>query len=440
VPFRSPLGVWPFLRPFLLGPYRLPDRLTYREVVTRLGRLVRAHYPYLAVKGIDWDEAEASALARAEKTTTEADLARVLLDLFAVLRDGHVAITHASLRGKAFGFSPGLLLRSIGCRVHVERVAPDAAAAPGPDGRSGKVPPPGAEILTVNDRPVAEALAAVPAALTDMCSETTVRRLRDDYGLAGPRGTEVRLGWRGPAGPGSHPEETLMLRDYGRHWFYPAGESITSRLISQGRLSVGYVRIPSFYAGRRGSVLKSQFGEAFAKARTAPAMVIDVRANGGGSSLLSEWVAGHFLEGSVRYASFRCSDGRAVSLRVRGRRKAYTGPLVLLTDERTGSSAEGSFTLPLRRNRPRTWTVGRPTCGNAGNPICVYRYRGLVVRFPGAALVEPDGRIDLELTGIVPDYPVSVTVEDLLAGRDPDLAKALTVLEAALDPSALTSR
>jgi hypothetical protein len=66
----------------------------------------------------------------------------------------------------------------------------------------------------------------------------------------------------------------------------------------------------------------------------------------------------------------------------------------------------------------------------------VYRYRGLVVRFPGAALVEPDGRADLELTGIVPDYPVGVTVEDLLAGRDPDLAKALTVLEAALDPSA----
>jgi carboxyl-terminal processing protease len=427
------LQVWPFLRPFLLGPYRLPDSLTHREVVARLGRLVRSHYPYLTPKGIRWEEAETSALAMADRTTDETALARVLADLLAVLRDGHATVSHDSL-WTSFGYTPGLLLRSVGGRVYVDRLAPGVTPAPASDGHPPReLPPPGAEVLTVNGRPVSEALAAAPAFLTAAYPETTRQRLHEEYALVGPKGTEVRFGWRDQDSQGGDRPETVVLRDYGRYWFYPSGEAIAARLIEDGPLPVGYIRVPSFYDGRRGRVLRAQFTEALARVRNSPAMVIDVRGNGGGMSLLAEWVAAHFLGVRVRYASFRCPDGRAISLHVRGRRDAYGGPLILLTDENTGSSAEGAFALPLRRHRPRTWTVGRPTCGNAGNPICVYRYRGIVVRFPGAALVEPDGRTDLELTGLAPDLPVEAGVEDLSSGRDPDLREALRVLGEVLE-------
>jgi C-terminal processing protease CtpA/Prc len=107
---------------------------------------------------------------------------------------------------------------------------------------------------------------------------------------------------------------------------------------------------------------------------------------------------------------------------------AYDGPVVLLIDVSNASSAE-DFIVSMA-DSGRAGTVGRATGGMSGNPVNFSLPGGGEARFSTGDIRRMNGR-RIEGAGVTPDVPVAWTVDDFRAGRDPDVAAAVALLQSA---------
>ena len=161
--------------------------------------------------------------------------------------------------------------------------------------------------------------------------------------------------------------------------------------------------------------------------RHAPGVVLDLRENAGGYMLAANLAIGEFFDRRVPTGHFIRRSGRTREGRGLPFFSAhYRGPLVVLTGPSTGSAAE--IFAHVMQHHGRATVVGRPTAGavivsrtyplpGGGRlQVPVQDYRGL------------DG-LRLEGRGVTPDHAVETpSLDDLRAGRDPDLDQALALI------------
>ena len=149
-------------------------------------------------------------------------------------------------------------------------------------------------------------------------------------------------------------------------------------------------------------------------------VIIDQRFNGGGitSDYLIEWLK----RKPIYYYTFREGDDIATPVN--------PGPLtkVLITNDQNFSAAETfAFMYKLAKVGP---IVGARTGGGGIGPY-VYTPQfidGGNIQLPNRAAYNPDGTSwGIENVGVIPDYEVEITPKDVLAGRDPQLEKAIQV-------------
>jgi C-terminal processing protease CtpA/Prc len=197
--------------------------------------------------------------------------------------------------------------------------------------------------------------------------------------------------------------------------------SVTSERLPSG---LGLITIRTFGGGPE---LVRAFDRALDGMMDAPGLIIDVRENNGGMSLLADLMVGRLVEEPFLYGQeFHRARlpqrlwRRRIDYRVLPRGKSYDGPVALLIDTRTYSSGE-TFAAALTLS-DRAYAIGRTTAGATGNPVYV-RLPGGKARFSTGDWRYLDGS-PLEGLGVRPDLEVAWTVEDLRAGRDPDLAAA----------------
>lgn len=107
---------------------------------------------------------------------------------------------------------------------------------------------------------------------------------------------------------------------------------------------------------------------------------------------------------------------------------AYKGPLYLLTDSGCYSACE-DFAMPLKDSR-RAIVIGERTAGSAGQQYVRDFGNGMALGVATRRLSFPDGA-PFEGVGIAPDVEIHTGIEDLRAGRDPVLAKAVELSRAA---------
>lgn len=194
----------------------------------------------------------------------------------------------------------------------------------------------------------------------------------------------------------------------------------------------------------------------------APAIVLDVRGNGGGTTpqLLigalmdrpyAEWTEATTLSVALFGAYRRIHDvvgpgmlgdydrgfidglgafdrsmlttlGRTVPPQAA---PAFTGRLAVLVDAGCASACE-DFVMPLKTGH-RALLVGSTTFGSTGQPYMYDFGDGMTFRVSTKRTSFPDGS-RFEGVGVSPDLPVNPTAADLRAGRDPVLARALAAL------------
>lgn len=163
--------------------------------------------------------------------------------------------------------------------------------------------------------------------------------------------------------------------------------------------------------------------------RSADGIVLDLRGNPGGLAAMIMGIAGHFVADRATLGVMHTKDSelrftvnpRLVS--AAGQRvEPFSGPLAILVDGMTGSASECFAGGMQSLGRARVF--GQTSMGQALPALFDRLPNGDVLIHAWGDFVTGTG-VRIEGRGVVPDVPVTVTREGLLAGRDAALEAAL---------------
>ncbi len=156
-------------------------------------------------------------------------------------------------------------------------------------------------------------------------------------------------------------------------------------------------------------------------------LIIDLRGNPGG-----------YLEAAVQMASWFMPAGKVIvtedyaghAENIVHRSMGYNIfddrlKIIILQDKGSASASE-IFAGAMRQNVQAT-LVGTNSFGKGSVQELIDITPGTSLKITVARWLEPDG-VHIPLTGIVPDFQVEITDEDIKEGRDPQLDKALELL------------
>lgn len=390
-----------------LGRIRLEidPAVEWTQMYDEAARLMRDHFWIADMAGVDWDAVVARYRPLLDRIATRDDLSEVLWEV-----QGELGSSHAYETPPPRPVEDERRLGQLG--ADFERGADGTwvlrRSLPGESSVLGARSPlrapavaiePGDAIVAVDGKPVDPAFG--PAAA-----------------LVGAANKPVVLGIRG--GDGARREVVVQpLADERplRYQSWVASKRAEVHDATGGR--VGYVHIPD--------MMGYGWAELHRDLRTEVAregLVVDVRDNRGGhvSSLVLEtigrtvraWVIARHL-GSHTYPEH-----------------APRGPRVLVTNEYAGS--DGDIVTTGFRQRDLGPVVGTRTWGGVIGIDSRYRLvDGTQVTQPRYAFWFYGVGWDVENYGVDPDVEVLMAPQDWAAGRDPQLARAIEIVLAALD-------
>ena len=396
-----------------LFPPLVDDRLAAFD---RLWRAMDEGYSHFEGSGVDWNDIRRRyrpLVAAASDDDAYLDLIREML---AELKDTHTDLWVPLPDVVGIGAT----IRPIGGQAVITEVMTGSPAA-----EAGLRP--GMVITAVDGQPVEDALAAVPGYLANARSPATREWERTASLLDGPRDTTTRLNLLDVS---AQPVEVVATRTA---WRQP---SETGPLVAGQRLAGGwgYIQVPTLNPFEQNDLV-AEFDAALDALLDTPGRVLDLRGNGGGDSALADAMVGRLIAAPIAYGSEQFRTRHVMhgwtlqdmpTAKPRGTQ--YTGNVVVLIDAGVASSGEW-FVLALVEAR-RAVTVGRTTAGSTGNPVGFSIAGGGLVRYSTSIFRRPDGEM-VEGIGIAPDATVAWTLADVRSGRDPDLERAIAILEGA---------
>ena len=196
--------------------------------------------------------------------------------------------------------------------------------------------------------------------------------------------------------------------------------SVEARLLPG---KIGYLQIYGFPANLAGSVKSSL--DALDR-QVAVAWVIDVRDNGGGLLDSVTQVTSMFVpKGTLLYYMFD-ANGTRTNFVGDGSVRSHLLPTVVLTNDGTGSGSE--LFAAVIREQGLGRLVGGTTAGCVGTGQVFPIAGGGGLQVTVAQMLTGRGKI-LNRIGVVPDYPVDLPYQDLVNNQDPQLEKAISLVQ-----------
>jgi tricorn protease len=381
---------------------RIDIRREWQQIFEEAWRLQRDFYWAPNHAGVDWPAMRVKYTALLPRVGTRQELNRVIGGMFSELGTSHTYVWGGKTHDTVEPVTVGLLGADIehdGRAFRLERILPrlswDEAlasplAAPYLGVKAGDV------ILAVNGVNLTPR-SNIYDLLQDQAGKTIRLTLADDAAGVNRRTIEVKA----LAG-----ESQLRYAD----WVDRNRKYV--RELSDGRL--GYLHIPDMGGG--GLVA---FGRSFYPQIETKALVVDIRDNGGG--FVSQMIIQR-LNRRV-WAFMRPRQG----VTERYPQRSLYGHMAVLIDQNAGSDGD-IFPESFRLNDmgpligTRTW--GGVVGIRGDKPFVDF---GMSTQ-PEFAWWEPNRGWSLENAGVSPDIEVVITPEDRLAGRDPQLDKAIEVL------------
>jgi len=185
--------------------------------------------------------------------------------------------------------------------------------------------------------------------------------------------------------------------------------------------NIAYIKLTDFSANAPG-----QFKDALKKLldQHPTGLILDLRNKPGGFLQVAVDIAGQFLPNKVILIE-RDKDGNKRVHRSSGRGIAADIPLVLLVDK--GSASASEILAGAIQDHNRGTLIGETTFGKGSVQLSNTLSDGSALRVTTAHWFTPLDR-EINGTGIKPDIVVARTPEDLRAGSDPQLERAIQFL------------
>jgi carboxyl-terminal processing protease len=391
---------------------------------------IRRHFYDPKYHGVDWNQVRLKYRPLIQAAKSDDEFYSILKQMTAELHDAHTRLnTPLEWRERARheGVGMGFVVDQVDGWATVVSVLPSSPAA-----KAGVLP--GMVIARLNNRPFLDLVADAKSNL--LSSSTDRADLLHLYHeiLAGPEHSSANITFQ--RADGSTLDVTLTRQ------LFTTRPHVVTRVLPSG---VGYIRFDEFQPG-----IRDQFKQALKSLRNAPALIIDLRQNGGGDlgTLLN--IAGYFFPRKTLFARDTTRTGKPISFlgglfkldlhlyvgREGG--QLYSGPVAILVRSRTASASE-IFAGGMQETG-RATVVGTQSCGCVIGIVKPHRLKdGSVLEIGEILWMTPKGR-KLEGEGVIPDAEIAPTLADLVQNRDPILEQAELTLKAALRPHSLTAQ
>lgn len=379
-----------------------------RQKFLEAARIIGNGFYHYTLKGLDWKALTNRYLDLAVRTRTDQEFNRVFLNLLGELNGSHLGISGGrdnSGQGQPVGYL-GIDFKPVPGGFAITRTIPGGPA----ERRTSRLNP-GDVITAVNGAALAPSADAPPS--TDLAAA-----------MAGTSGQETLLQVRSAAG-----DTRLVL-------IVPQSSGADSADRYRDEVARNRARVHELSGGKLGYLhiramdmasVRDFERDLFAAADGKLGLIIDVRDNGGGSTadiLLSSLTAPRHA-----YTADRGVDPTKVAKDAypRDRRLiyGYNREITVLCNQNSFSNAE-IFSHAIKTTK-RGKLVGVPTFGAVISTGSAGLIDGTTIRTPFRGWYLPDGT-DMENNGAVPDIIVSITPDDEVAGKDPQLEAAVKEL------------
>jgi tricorn protease len=385
---------------------RVDPSVEWKQIFDEAWRINRDYFYAPNMHGVDWAKQRDKYAAFLPHVTTREDLNRVLQWMSSELSVGHHRVGGGDSLAEPRSVPGGLLgadfeiangryrLKKVygGLNWNPQMRAP--LTEPGVNAKAGEY------LLAVNGRDL-----RVPTNLYSMFENTSGKIV------------EITLG-PNPDGSGARTVQVVPIANEGalRNRDWVEGNLKKVEQATGGR--VAYVYVPN----------TSTAGHAYFKRYFYPqvnkdAVIVDERFNGGGS------VADYYID--ILRRPFIANWAMRYGADLKTPFASIQGPMAMIIDETAGS---GGDLLPwMFRKFKMGPLVGQRTWGGLvgilGFPMLM---DGGGITAPNLAIWTPEDGWVVENDGVPPDIEVEQTPADVIAGRDPQLEKAIEVVMAEL--------
>ena len=392
-----------------------------QAAIDAVWQTINERYYRADLNGVDWQAARSKWQPQALNAATDDAFWERLDQMAGELADSHTRVESPTLvarRKQQQSFSLGLNLRNIDDKLTVLSVNPEADAF-WAGVRAGM------QVTRIADRDAQTqwrdwSLSARKTSSPQAALRAPLRKLSEAAALNASAGLTMEF----ERADGTRFAATLKPRTLSTR------PLVTHRVLPSG---LGYVRLTAFQESLHGALL-----QAIISLKDTPALILDLRGNGGGSAAMAESLIGSFFKTKTLIGRTETRTGQPVTIafgaiklitlerHAPGRDDAYAGKVAILIDTDSASASEA--TAGGLQSTGRAVVVGETSCG------CLLAYLGYATLPGGGELAYSEVGFTtvkgerIEGRGVIPDLAVARTTEDIRSNRD----RALEIAQSAL--------
>jgi C-terminal processing protease CtpA/Prc len=405
--------------------------MSYPEAFDALYKKVSVEYPFTKEKGINWEALYQQSKPNFDKAGSAEDFYNAMREFINQIPDEHISVTlDRDVFYSKYGGGFGLVLTLLSDQSVI--VSEVLTGMPGDSAGIQR----GAQILTWNGMLVMDAIKKVDSGFGPYSAEHTRLLGQVIFLTRVPPDSKVEVKYKNPGGQ----EKTISMQAQAEYdslfKSIPSFNQnvlelpITGRVLDSG---LGYLRINTFNDDYS---LMAKLWDRYMKEMVdndVPGLIIDLRANSGGSSGLAMNFAGYFFDQEIKLYDtyyYNANSGQfeasGYPTLIKPAPLYYNGPIAVLVSPDCVSACEG-FAYALHQNQRSTVVGNYPTAGAFGE-VGLGQYKlpdNFSMQFPTGRSVTPNGEVVIEGKGVIPDVTVPVTLDSVLGQTD-------TVLEAAV--------